>query len=151
MTDEDGTTPPTAYSGSLPPTDLPLLRGYIEDIGQWVLKESAGSPLTPELCDALAGELAAILSGGLAPSLAAEIERNTQRTIAAAQDGPVVLDWQGRLKIAGLDVQDVSRLIDAVGQLMEHGVGDSLYLLHPSHSRALYAARDAWAAARNDS
>ena len=150
MTDEHGTTPPTTYSGSLPPADLPFLRAYIEDIGRWVLKESAGSPLTPELCDELAGDLAAILSRGLAPSLSAEIERNTQKAIAEAQDGRVVLDSQGRMKIAGIDVQDVPRLIDAVGQLMEHGVGDSLDLLHPSHSRALYAARDAWAAAHNN-
>ena len=149
MTDEGGKRP-AAYSGALPPADLPLLHAYIEDISRWVLGEAAGSPLSPELCDTLSGELAAILTGGLAPTLSAEIARNTDRTIAAAQDGPVTLDWQGRLKVAGLDLDDIVRLIDAVGRLLEHGVGDSMDLLHESHRRALYAARDAGAAAQRD-
>jgi len=147
MTDEPGARP-APYSGALEPVDLPLLHAYIEDIAGWVLGEAAGSWLSPELCESLSGELAAILAGGLAPTLSAEVARNTERRIAAAQDGPVTLDWQGRLTIAGLDVTDVARLIEAVGQLMDHGVGDALDLLHPSHRRALSAAHDAWSAAQ---
>lgn len=139
---------PAAYAAALQPADLPLLHAYVEDIGRWVLGEAVGSPLSPELCESLSGELAAILAGGLAPTLSAEVTRNTDRRIAEAQDGPVTLDWQGRITISGLDLNDAARLVEAVGQLLEHGVGDSMDLLHPSHRRALYAAHDAWSAAR---
>ncbi|HET9169510.1 MAG TPA: hypothetical protein VFN97_08735 [Actinospica sp.] len=142
---------PTPYPGGLPPAEHPLLHGYIQDIAQWVLKESVGESLTPDRCDDLAAELAAILTGGLAPSLAAEIEHDTQKAIAAAQTGPVTLDRRGRLKITGLDTDEVARLIDAVGQLMSNGVGEPLDLLHSSHRSALSTAHDAWLSARRSS
>jgi hypothetical protein len=147
MTDERGARP-AAYRAALAPADLPALHAYVEDIGRWVLGEAEGATLSAQLRDSLAGELAAILYGGLAPVLCAEVARNVEARIAAAQDGPVTLDRQGRLKVAGLAPDEVARLLDAVARLLEYGVGDSLLLLHPSHLNALYAARDAWSAAR---
>src|ERR1700761_6244432 len=115
MSDERGGPRPAVYSGALLPADLPLLQAYIEDIARWVLGEAAGSPLSPELCDSLSGELAVILSGGLGPTPSAEVARNTDKRIVEAQEGPVTLDALGRLKIAGFEPNDVARLIDAVG------------------------------------
>ncbi|MBR7838566.1 hypothetical protein KDL01_35190 [Actinospica durhamensis] len=143
MADDDGPRP-GAYSGALPPADLPALRAYVEDVGRWVLGEADGAPLSPELRDTLAGELAAILADGLSPALSADVVRHAQQAVVGGQEGPVAFDGLGRLTVAGLTVPDVARLVEAVSRLMEHGLGESLDLLHESHRRALFTAHDAW-------
>jgi hypothetical protein len=126
--------------------DLGSLRAYVEDVANWVLGDAEGEQLSPERRAALSTELAAILPSGMAPAMSADIAKNTQKAIADAQDGPVAFDYQGRLTVAGLAVPDLVCLLDAVGQLIDHGVGDSMGLLHESHRRVLFAAYDLWTA-----
>jgi hypothetical protein len=141
---------PEPFAGSLRVIDLPFLRAYIQDISRWVIGEAVGGQLPPEQCDELAGEIAAILATGLAPALSEEIVRNTEKVIADSQDGPVSFDWQGRMTVGGFTVPDLVRLLDAVGQLIDHGVGDALDMLHDSHRRALSAAHGAWSAKHDE-
>ena len=41
---------------------------------------------------------------------------------------------------------ELVKLIDAVGRLVEAGVGDAIWVLHETHQRMLYSAHDSWLA-----
>src|ERR1700693_673995 len=116
------------FAGSLRVIDVPALRAYIQETSRWLIGEAVGELLPGEQRDALAEEIAVILASGLTPSRTAEIARNTEKVIAAAQDGPVSYDWRGQLTVDGLAVPELVRLIDAVGQLMDYGAGDAMSL-----------------------
>ena len=143
MTDGENKLP-EAFTGALGVIDVPALRAYIQDISRWLIGEAVGEQVSREQCDALAEEIAVILASGLTPSLTAEIVRNTGRVIAESQGDPVAFDGRGEMTVNELTVPDLVRLIDAVGQLIDLGVGEPLQLLHESHRRALFVAHDAW-------
>jgi hypothetical protein len=145
MTENDNTLS-EPFAGSLGVIDVPLLRTYIQETSRWLIGEAVGEQLPGEQCDELAKEIAVVLADGLTPSLSAEIVRNTEKVIADSQQGPVSFDWRGQLTVAGIAVPDLLRLLDAVGQLIHNGAGDTLALLHASHQRALYNAHEAWLA-----
>lgn len=149
VTDESAGLP-APFAGSLRVIDQPVLRAHIEETSRWVLGESLGAAVGAAQLDAVAEELAAILAGGLGPALAAEIERNTEKVIADSQGDPVAFDRDGQLLVGGVTVQNVLRLLDAVGVLVDHGIGDALDLLHESQRRALFDVHDAWLAKRGE-
>ena len=135
---------PEAFTGALGVVDVPVLRAYIEDISRWLIREAVGEQVPREQCDALAEEVAVVLAAGLTPSLTAEIVSNTGKVIAESQGDPVRFDALGEMTVGGLTVPDVVRLIDAVGQLVDLGVGEPMQLLHESHRRSLYDAHEVW-------
>ena len=143
MTD-GGNKLPEAFTGALGVVDVPALRAYIEDISRWLIGEAVGEQVPREQCDALAEEFAVVLASGLTPSLTAEIVSNTGKVIAESQGDPVAFDWRGEMTVGELTVPELVRLIDAVGELIDLGVGEPLQLLHESHRQALLVARDAW-------
>ncbi|NUP46752.1 MAG: hypothetical protein HOW97_05480 [Catenulispora sp.] len=145
MTDENAGLP-EPFAGSLRVIDHPILRAHIKDTTRWVLGESLGGEVAAGQLEDVADEIGAVLAGGLAPALAAEITRNTEKVVADSQGEAVTFDRDGRLTIGGVTVQNIVRLLDAVGVLVENGIGDALGLLHDSHRRALFDAHDAWLA-----
>ena len=148
MTHDDGKPSklPEPFTGALSVIDFPVLRAYVEDISRWVIGEAVGGRLPREQCEAMAGEIAVILAGGLAPELSREIAGNTEKVVAASQEGPVSFDWQGRMTVDGVAVPDLVILLDAVGRLLDHGLGEALDTLHDSHRRVLFDVHDEWSA-----
>lgn len=145
MTEHEHTLP-ELFTATPRVIDLPALRAHVRETSRWVIGEAVGEQLGAEQCDALAEELTAILADGMTPTLTAEITRNTNKLIADSQGDPVAFDWRGEMTVGGLTVPELTRLIDAVGQLVDHGVGETLGLLHDSQQRALFQAHSAWAA-----
>lgn len=143
---DSGDPIPGVYSGGLADPDVPVLREHFRDVTRWVIGDAVGDELTAAQSDALAEEIAVILASGLAPALHREVAHQTEKTIAELQNGPLSFDYHHRLLIDGFAVSDVVKLIDAVGRLVDAGVGDAISGLHETHQRMLYNAHDAWRA-----
>lgn len=137
-----------ADTGNLgdPGLDLSLLREHFRDVARWVIGDGAGDRLTAGQADALAEELAVILASGLAPVLRREIDHQAEKSIAALQNGPVSFSHDRQLLVDGFPVSDLVKLLDAVGRLVEAGVGEAMSGLHDTHRRMLYSAHDSWRA-----
>jgi hypothetical protein len=135
-----------AFLGGLGDPDVPVLREHFRDVTRWVIGEAVGDLLTAAQGDALAEEIAVILASGLAPVLRREVAHQAEKTIVELQKGSLSFDHHRRLLIDGLPVSDVVKLIDAVGRLVDAGVGEAVSGLHDTHQRMLYAAHDVWRA-----
>ena len=135
-----------ADTGSLGDLDLSLLREHFRDVTRWVIGDGAGDRLTAGQTDALADEIAVILASGLVPVLRREIEHQAEKSIAGRQNGPVSFDHQHQLLVDGFPVPDLVKLLDAVGRLVDAGVGEAISGLHDTHQRMLYRAYDSWCA-----
>jgi len=131
---------PEAFAGALHVIDVPVLRSHIEETSRWLIGEAVGELVPSEQCDALAEEIAVVLASSLKPSLSQEIVANTGKIIAESQGEPVAFDWHGDMTVRGLTVSELVNLIDAVGVLVDLGLGDARQQLHGSHLRALDAA-----------
>ena len=141
---------PDSFPESFPsgPADLdtPILREHVRYVTRWLIGEAVGDRLTAHRSDALAEEIALILSSGLTPVLRREIELQAEKTIAGLQNGPVSFDHEHRLLVDGWSVPDILKLLDAVGRLVEAGVAEQISALHATHRRMLHAAHDSWRA-----
>lgn len=125
------------HSSNLPDPGLPILQEHFRDLSRWVIGDAVGDHLTAGRCDELAEEIAVILACSLAPKLRAEIESQAEKTITAMQDGALSFDHDHQVRINGFTVRDVVKLLDAVGRLMQAGVGDALWMIHETHRNML--------------
>jgi hypothetical protein len=145
MTDS-GDPFPRSFSAGLRDPDLPVLRAHFRDVTRWVIGDAVGDRLTAGQSDALAEEIAVILATGLGPALRREVEHQAEKAIMALQDGPLSFDYDHQLLVDGFAVRDLVKLLDAVGRLVEAGVGEAISGLHDTHRRVLYSAYDSWRA-----
>lgn len=143
---DTGAPAPGPFSGSLRDPDPSLLREHFREVTRWVLGDGAGDRLTAARSEALAEELAVILASGLVPALRREIEHQAEKIIAEKQSGPVSFSYDHELLVDGFPVSDLLKLLDAVGRLVEAGVGDAISGLHDTHRRMLYSVHDSWRA-----
>ena len=125
---------------------LPILRDHFRDITRWAIGDAVGEQLTADQSDALADELAVILSSGLAPTLRREIAHQSEKTIADLQTGPVSFGYDHQLLIDGWTVADLVKLLDAVGSLVDTGIAEAIFSLHETHRQMLYRAHEHWLA-----
>jgi hypothetical protein len=130
--------------------DSHVLREHFRDTTRWVIGDAVGDRLSAEQSDALAEEIAVILSSGLAPMLRRETEHQAEKAIAELQKGPVSFSYEHELVVDGFTVPDLVKLLDAVGRLVDgDGDGDvrrTISGLHDTHQRMLYRAHDHWRA-----
>jgi hypothetical protein len=134
------------FSGSLRDPDVPLLQEHFRDLTQWVIGDAVGDHLTAAQRDALAEEIAVVLASSLAPALRREVEAQAEKAIAGLQKGPVSFNYDHQVQVDGFSAPELVKLIDAVGRLVEAGLGDAIWVLHETHQRALYSAHDSWLA-----
>ncbi|GAA2047747.1 hypothetical protein GCM10009839_61250 [Catenulispora yoronensis] len=126
--------------------DVPILREHFRDVTRWVIGDAVGEQLTAAQSDGLADEIAVILASGLTPVLRREVELQTEKTIVSLQNGPLSFNHNHELMVDGFTVPDLLKLLDAVGRLVDTGVGEAISGLHDTHQRMLYRAHDAWLA-----
>jgi hypothetical protein len=139
-----GSPPPTSFLGSLRDPDIPILKEHFRDLTHWVIGDAVGDQLSTEECNALAEEIAVVLASSLAPALRREVEYQAEKAIAGLQKGPLSFDYDHQVRVDGFSVPDVVKLLDAVGRLVEAGVGEAISGLHETHQRMLYSAHDSW-------
>lgn len=146
MTESGGLSPAPfePFPGSLAELDTPLLREHFRDLTRWVLGDAVGEQLTSAQRDALAEEIAVILASSLVPVLRREVRAQAEKTIAGLQKGPVSFDGDHQVRVDGFGAPELAQLIDAVGRLVEAGVGDALWMLHETHRRMLTNAHACW-------
>lgn len=145
MTQRGGPSP-SPFSGGLSDPDVPLLQEHFRDLTHWVITDAVPDSLTAAQRDALAEEIAVVLASSLAPTLRREVEAQAEKAIAGLQKGPVSFDYEHQVRVDGFGVPEVVKLIDAVGRLVEAGIGDAVWALHETHQRILYSAHDSWLA-----
>ena len=145
MTETGSPTPPP-FSGRLSDPDVPLLQEHFRDLTHWVIGDAVGDHLTAAQHDALAEEIAVVLASSLAPALRREVEAQAEKAIARLQKGPVSFDGDHQVQVDGFATAELVKLIDAVGRLVEAGVGNAIWVLHETHRRTLYNAHDFWLA-----
>ena len=128
--------------------DSQALREHFRETTRWVIGDAVGDRLSADQSDALAEEIAVILASGLAPVLRRDIEQQAEKAIAELQKGPVSFTYEHELSVDGFTVPDLVKLLDAVGRLVENGVGvgEAVSGLHDTHQRILYRAHDHWRA-----
>ncbi|NUR57769.1 MAG: hypothetical protein HOV87_03560 [Catenulispora sp.] len=143
---ESGSPLPNVFRGDLRDPDLPILREHFRDVTRWVIGDAVGDRLTAGESDALAEEIAVILASGLASALRREVEYQAEKTVAGLQKGPVSFDYYHQLQVDGFPVEDLVRLLDAVGRLVDAGVNETISGLHETHRHMLYRAHDSWRA-----
>ena len=132
------------FTGSLTEPDAPLLREHFRDLTGWVIDDAVGDRLTGAERDALTDEIALILASSLAPALRREVQAQAEKMIAGLQTGPVSFGYDHQVKVDGFSAPELVQLIDAVGRLIDVGVGDTLWTLHETHRRILDRTHGRW-------